>query len=153
MSLYIYLTLLSINIIFDITVFRTMAHSYCMECVCVCVYLCSGKILMFIPSLKVQLYFSHWSLLCPVFFFFFFHLLLWSLHLVRKIFNNFSTLHESHPCFALPLPPWVSGPFLLLVYIFQPNVLVSLRSNTCMLLTPPAQAFRSSQSSDWQVFS
>ena len=75
-------TLLSIDIIFDIILFHTEAHHfYCMECECD--HVCGGKILIFIPSLNLQLYFSHWFLLCPMLSF---HLLLCSLsfHLLRK---------------------------------------------------------------------
>ena len=51
-------TLLSIDIIFDIILFHTEAHHfYCVECVCE--HVCGRKILIFIPSLNLQLYFSH----------------------------------------------------------------------------------------------
>ena len=77
-------TLLSIDIIFDIILFHTEAHHfYCVECVCE--HVCGGFhfLRVFIPSLNLQLYFSHWFLLCPMLSF---HLLLCSLsfHLLRK---------------------------------------------------------------------
>ena len=75
-------TLLSIDIIFDIILFHTEAHHfYCVECVCE--HVCGRKILIFIPSLNLQLYFSHWFLLFPMLSF---HLLLCSLsfHLLQK---------------------------------------------------------------------